>query len=125
MYDCLAEYDFVIGDRFKGGIHKNAMPWSHHVGVRALSLAGRMRYGVKVHDFHCGIRGIRKDALDKVEYKTTGMEFATEMIAEAARKDLKIKQVPVKLRKSAEGRKPKLRTVRDGLRHLNYILFDK
>ena len=124
MYDALSEYDFVIGDRFKGGIYKNAMPWSHHVGVRFLSLAGRLRYGVSVHDFHCGIRGIQKDALAKVEYKTTGMEFATEMIAEAARKKLSIKQVPAVLRKGAEGRSPKLRTIRDGFRHLKFILFD-
>lgn len=124
MYDALGEYDFVIGDRFKGGIHKNAMPWSHHVGVRILSLAGRLRYGVSVHDFHCGIRGIKKDALAKVEYKTTGMEFATEMIAEAARKKLSIKQVPAVLRKGAEGRSPKLRTIRDGFRHLKFILFN-
>ncbi|MBP5656212.1 glycosyltransferase family 2 protein [Candidatus Saccharibacteria bacterium] len=122
MYDYLAEYDFVIGDRFRGGIHKKAMPLSHHIGVRALSLAGRLRYGIKVHDYHCGIRGIRKDALEKVDYKTTGMEFATEMIAEAGRKKLSIKEIPVELRRGAEGRTPKLRTIRDGFRHLKYII---
>lgn len=124
MYDYLANYDFVIGDRFKGGIAKNAMPLSHHIGVRMLSLAGRIRYGVRVHDFHCGIRGIRKDALRKVEYRTTGMEFATEMIAEVGRKKLSVKEVPVKLRNGAEGRSPKLRTFRDGFRHLRYIILN-
>lgn len=123
MYDLLQKNDVVIGDRFKGGIERGAMPLSHHVGVRGLSLMGRMRYGTDVEDFHCGLRGIRNDALGKVNYKTTGMEFATEMIAEAVRNDLVIAQTPVALRNSVKGRRPKLNTIRDGFRHLNYIIW--
>ena len=123
MYDLLQKNDVVIGDRFKGGIERGAMPLSHHVGVRGLSLMGRMRYGTDVKDFHCGLRGIRSDALGKVNYRTTGMEFATEMIAEAVRNDLVIAQTPVALRNSVKGRRPKLNTIRDGFRHLNYIIW--
>lgn len=123
MYDLLQKNDVVIGDRFKGGIERGAMPLSHHVGVRGLSLMGRMRYGTDVKDFHCGLRGIRNDALGKANYKTTGMEFATEMIAEAVRNDLVIAQTPVALRNSVKGRRPKLNTIRDGFRHLNYIIW--
>lgn len=123
MYDLLQKNDLVIGDRFKGGIQKGAMPLSHHIGVRGLSLVGRIRYGTDVKDFHCGLRGIRNEALGRVDYKTTGMEFATEMIAEAVRNDLTIAQTPVILRNSVKGRRPKLNTIRDGFRHLNYIIW--
>ncbi len=123
MYAALQKYDLVIGDRFKGGIEKGAMPWSHHVGVKGLSAIARVRYGSKVRDFHCGLRGVRKDALCKMKLKTTGMEFATELIAEAERVDLTIGQVPTPLRKSVKGRRPKLNTIRDGFRHLYFILF--
>lgn len=123
MYDLLQENDVVIGNRFRGGIERGAMPLSHHFGVKGLSLAGRVRYGTDVKDFHCGLRGIRSDALGKVNYKTTGMEFATEMIAEAARNDLTIAQTPVALRNSVKGRRSKLNAIRDGFRHLNYIIW--
>ena len=137
MGDCDLTYDFtslegiyeglglcgvVIGNRFKGGIEKGAMSLSHHIGVRGLSWVARKKYKTDVYDFHCGLRGIRKDVLADMDYKTTGMEFATEMIAEAKRKGVEIAQVPVKLRKGIKGRKSKLRTVRDGFRHLYYIL---
>ncbi len=124
MYDRLALCDVVIGDRFKGGIAHRAMPLSHHIGVRGLSWVARKKYKTDVYDFHCGLRGIRKDSLAMMDYKTTGMEFATEMIAEAKRKGATIGQVPVELRRGVKGRKPKLRTVRDGFRHLRYILHD-
>lgn len=120
--------DFMTGDRFgkdkkgKRTMQHGAMSLSHRIGVPFLSWCGRMRYGVDIHDFHCGMRGIRKDALEKLEFKTTGMEFATEMIAEARRKGLRIGQVTVALRKSKYARTVKLRTVRDGLRHLIYIV---
>ena len=75
-----------------------------------------------VKDWHCGIRGIRKDALERIAFGTTGMEFATEMIAEASRKKLRIGQVTVPLKKAQNERQEKLRTVRDGFRHLFYIM---
>ena len=116
------QYDFITGNRFAGQMEKEAMMFSHKLGVPFLSFCSRVKFGVKIHDWHCGIRGIRKDAVEKCEFKTTGMEFATEMIAEASQKGLKIGEVSVPLRKSRNERTEKLRTVRDGLRHLWFIV---
>ena len=114
--------DFITGDRFAGQMEKGAMSWSHKLGVPFLSWCGRMKFGVKIHDWHCGIRGIRKDALQKLSLTTDGMEFATEMIAEANRKRLRIGEVSVPLKKARNEREEKLRTIRDGFRHLFYII---
>lgn len=136
--DCDSTYDFsnldplylplkekkvelIIGDRFAGKMEQGAMNVLHRIGVPFLSWLGRKKYGVAIHDFHCGIRGIRKDALDKCTFKTNGMEFATEMIAEASRKGLRIAEVSVPLKVSQKKRKTKLHTIRDGCRHLWYI----
>lgn len=116
------EYDFMTGNRFAGQMEKGAMSFSHRLGVPFLSWCGRVKFGVKIHDWHCGIRGIRRDSLEKIELKTDGMEFATEMIAEVSRKGLRIGEVSVPQRKSVAERHEKLRTVRDGFRHLWFIL---
>lgn len=115
-------YDMVIGDRFAGGIEKGAMPLSHKWGVRFLSWLGRLRFHTKVRDFHCGQRAFSREAAQSLSFQTEGMEFATEMIAKAAKLGLRIGQVPVTLRKCDYERKSKLRTIRDGMRHLQYIL---
>lgn len=120
--------DLVIGNRLgmnEGGIptmEPGAMSLSHKIGVPFLSWCGRVKFGVRVTDFHCGIRGIRKDAVRKCCYRTTGMEFATEMIAEAKKRGLRMEETEVALRVSKVERKEKLRTVRDGFRHLWYII---
>ena len=114
--------DFMTGDRFGGQMEYGAMSWSHKLGVPFLSWCGRVKFGVKIHDWHCGIRGIRKDALQKCSFHTTGMEFATEMIAEVSRKGLRIGEVSVPLKKAQNERQEKLRTIRDGFRHLWYIV---
>lgn len=123
MYYPLADgyFDMVIGNRYAGGIEKGAMPWTHKLGVRLLSFCGRKRFGVDVYDFHCGLRAVTRQAVEQLTFCTEGMEFATEMIAEAAGKKLRIRQVPIPLRKCEYKRKSKLRTVRDGFRHLRYI----
>lgn len=115
-------FDMMIGDRFSGGIEPGAMPPSHHIGVRALSAFGRWRFHTDVRDFHCGLRGLTAESVKKLKLSATGMEFATEMIAEAALAGLKIGQTPVRLRRCPKKRKPKLRTIRDGFRHLFLIL---
>ena len=124
IYLPLAEdkVDFMTGDRFGGQMEEGAMSWSHKLGVPFLSWCGRVKFGVKIHDWHCGIRGIRKDALQKLNLQTDGMEFATEMIAEASRKGLRIGEVSVPLKKAQNERQEKLRTIRDGFRHLWYIV---
>ena len=114
--------DFMTGDRFGGQMEDGAMSWSHKLGVPFLSWCGRVKFGVKIHDWHCGIRGIRKDALQKLNLQTDGMEFATEMIAEASRKGLRIGEVSVPLKRAQNERQEKLRTIRDGFRHLWYIV---
>lgn len=124
LYQPLVEnkVDFMTGDRFGGQMEDGAMSWSHKLGVPFLSWCGRVKFGVKIHDWHCGIRGIRKDALQKLNLQTDGMEFATEMIAEASRKGLRIGEVSVPLKKARNERQEKLRTIRDGFRHLWYIV---
>lgn len=124
LYKPLAEnkVDFMTGDRFAGQMEDGAMSWSHKLGVQFLSWCGRVKFDVKIHDWHCGIRGIRRDALQKLNLKTDGMEFATEMIAEASRKGLRIGEVSVSLKRAQNERKGKLRTIRDGFRHLWYIV---
>ena len=123
IYQPLAEnkVDFMTGDRFGGQMEDGAMSWSHKLGVPFLSWCGRVKFGVKIHDWHCGIRGIRKDALQKLNLQTDGMEFAAEMIAEASRKGLRIGEVSVPLKRAQNERQEKLRTIRDGFRHLWYI----
>ena len=124
IYQPLADHkvDFMTGNRFGGKMEDGAMSWSHKLGVPFLSWCGRVKFGVKIHDWHCGIRGIRKDALQKLNLQTNGMEFATEMIAEASRKGLLIGEVSVPLKKAQNERQEKLRTIRDGFRHLWYIV---
>lgn len=114
--------EFVIGDRFAGKMEQGAMSFLHRMGVPFLSWCGRKKFRVQIHDFHCGIRGIRKDALNRCSFHTNGMEFATEMIAEASWRGLRIAEVSVPLKVSQKKRKTKLHTIRDGFRHLWYII---
>lgn len=125
LYRPLAEnrYDMMIGDRMGGGLEKGAMSLAHRVGVRFLSALGRLRYHTKVRDFHCGLRGLTVEAVRRMEFRCGGMEFATEMIALAARSGMRIGQCPVILRRCRGKRKSKLRTLPDGFRHVRYILF--
>lgn len=115
------KYDIIIGDRFSGGIKKGAMPVSHRIGVKILSWIGRRKTGTSVRDFHCGLRAMTREAAEKMAFRAEGMEFATEMIASAARAGLRIGQCPVSLRKCTRKRKSKLRALPDGIRHLRYL----
>ncbi|MCR5702401.1 MAG: glycosyltransferase family 2 protein [Lachnospiraceae bacterium] len=116
------EADYMMGDRLNKNMEKGAMSISHKIGVRFLSACGRKKYKVNVRDFHSGLRGLTRDAALKMDLQTDGMEFATEMVAKAAASELKIEQTSIVLRKCMYKRESKLRTVRDGLRHLNYIV---
>lgn len=123
MYKLLASQkcDMIIGNRYAGGIESGSMPLSHKWGVRFLSFCGRVRFQTSIYDFHCGLRGLTRESAMTLNLHTTGMEFATEMIAEATRCRLHIEQLPVTLRKCTFNRSSKLRTIRDGFRHLRYI----
>ncbi|XZE18126.1 glycosyltransferase family 2 protein [Pirellulaceae bacterium SH449] len=121
-----AGYELVVGDRFAGGIAPGAMPWLHrYLGNPVLSLVGRLLFRSTVHDFHCGIRAFRRDAILSLNCKSTGMEFASEMIAKSALAGLKVGQVPARLRKAGRSRPPHLRPWRDGWRHLQYMLSER
>lgn len=115
-------YDLVIGDRLSEKNRRSAMNFIHRIGAVLLSEIGRRRIHTDVNDFHCGMRGIRKEALGRLKFHTEGMEFATEMIAEAVREGLRITQIPVTLRKCTVMRRSKLSIVRDGYRHLKYMI---
>lgn len=117
------DYDLVIGNRYKGGIEKGAMPFLHkYIGVPILSFYAKKKYKIKVNDFHCGLRGIKKASINNLNFKTEGMEFATEMIYLFAKNKKKIIEVPTILKKcSNKKRKPHLHTFRDGYRHLRFI----
>lgn len=115
--------DMVIGDRFANPPEPAAMSLSHRIGIPILSWLGRIRYRCNVRDFHCGLRGFRRAAVETLDLKTGGMEFATEIIGKASLAGLSIGQVPIVLHPDGRGGKPHLRTVRDGLRHLRLIFF--
>jgi glycosyltransferase involved in cell wall biosynthesis len=114
-------YDFVIGNRFKGKIEPGAMTWlRHYIGNPVLSAIFRLFFQTKVSDIHCGMRAITKTALDKLNLRTTGMEFASEMIIRAIQSELKIKELSINYYKRLG--KSKLRSFTDGWRHLRFML---
>src|SRR6266851_3759668 len=116
-------YDLVMGNRFLGGIESGAMPWSHRwVGNPVLTLISRVFFHTPVGDAHCGLRGFKKEAYERMRLRATGMEFASEMVIKASLKRMRIAEVPVTLRPDGRSRPPHLRTWRDGWRHLRFML---
>ena len=115
--------DLVMGNRFKGGVKKGAMPFLHkYLGNPVLSFIGRLFFKSEIGDFHCGLRGFSKEAYYKMELKTTGMEFASEMIVKASLKKMEIAEVPTILSPDGRSRPPHLNTWRDGWRHLRFLI---
>jgi hypothetical protein len=115
--------ELVMGNRFRGGIAAGAMPVLHRrLGNPVLSFLGRAFFGVPVGDFHCGLRGFRRDAILALGLTAPGMEFASEMVVKAAIARLDIREVPTTLRPDGRSRPPHLRTWRDGWRHLRFLL---
>lgn len=116
-------FDLVMGNRFKGGIKKGAMPFLHrYLGNPVLSFIGRLFFKSKIGDFHCGLRGFSKEAFNKMNLQTTGMEFASEMIVKSSLKGLRITEVPTILSPDGRTRPPHLNTWRDGWRHLRFLV---
>jgi len=115
--------DLVMGNRFKGGIAPGAMPKLHrYLGNPVLSFVGRLFFRSPIGDFHCGLRGFRKDSALKLGLQATGMEFASEMVVKATLAKQKITEVPTTLAKDGRSRPPHLRSWRDGWRHLRFLL---
>jgi glycosyltransferase involved in cell wall biosynthesis len=116
-------YDLVMGNRFQGGIKPGAMPPLHrYVGNPVLSGLGRLFFRSPCQDFHCGLRGFRKETITGLDLRTTGMEFASEMVVKASLHNLRICEVPTTLSPDGRNRKPHLRSWRDGWRNLRFLL---
>jgi len=115
--------ELVMGNRFRGGIEKGAMPFLHrYLGNPVLTALGRLFFHSPCRDFHCGLRAFRKDSYERMNIRSTGMEFASEMVVKASLLRMKVSEVPTTL--SADGRShpPHLRTWHDGWRHLRFLL---
>ena len=118
-----AGYDLVIGNRFKGGIAPDAMPALHrYLGNPVLTGIGRLFFRTPCGDFHCGLRGFSKAAIQRLDLRTTGMEFASETVVKASLHGLRTTEVPTTLSVDGRNRRPHLRTWRDGWRHLRFLL---
>jgi len=116
-------YDLVMGNRFQGGILPGAMPFLHRfLGNPGLSWLGRLFFKCPIGDFQCGLRGFRKDAIDKLNLQTLGMEFSSEMVVKATLFNLRIAEIPTVLSPDGRDRSPHLRTWRDGWRYLRFLL---
>ena len=116
-------YELVIGNRFTGSIKPTAMPFlNKYLGNPFLSFIGRLFVRSEIGDFHCGLRGFNREALLALDLKTTGMEFASEMIIVATVNHLRITEVPVVLSPDGRSRPSHLRPWRDGWRHLKFLL---
>jgi glycosyltransferase involved in cell wall biosynthesis len=118
--------DLVMGCRMPAGggkIDPGAMPWKHRwIGNPVLTFVGRLLFRCPAHDFHCGLRALTKQAFEKMDLRTTGMEFASEMVIKASLRGLRIEEVPITLHKDGRSRPPHLRSWRDGWRHLRFML---
>jgi glycosyltransferase involved in cell wall biosynthesis len=116
-------HDLVMGNRFLGGIAKGAMPFLHkYLGNPVLTRIGRVLFRSPCKDFHCGLRGFDRQKILALDLRTTGMEFASEMIVKATLNNLRIAEIPTTLSVDGRDRRPHLRTWRDGWRHLRFLL---
>lgn len=116
-------YDLVMGNRFRGGIQPGAMPWlNRYLGNPVLTGIGKLFFPNPCGDFHCGLRGFNKATIEALNLRTTGMEFASEMVVKAALYRLRITEVPTTLSPDGRSRPPHLRRWRDGWRHLRFLL---
>ncbi|MFY9855806.1 MAG: glycosyltransferase family 2 protein [Terracidiphilus sp.] len=116
-------YDLVMGNRFQGGIMQGAMPWKNrYIGNPILSAIGKVLFRAEVGDFHCGLRGFSTSAFQQMDLRTTGMEFASEMVIKAKLMGMKMTEVPTTLSPDGRSRPPHLLPYRDGWRHLRFML---
>ncbi len=116
-------YDLVMGNRFAGKIEPGAMPPLHkYLGNPVLSAIGQIFFRIPVRDFHCGLRAFRRDSILALNLRTTGMEFASEMVVKSSLAGLRMTEVPTTLSPDGRSRPPHLRSWRDGWRHLRFLL---
>jgi hypothetical protein len=118
-----AGFDFVVGNRFEGELEPGAMPFlNHYLGTPVLTGVMNLLFSTGIGDTNCGMRGLTKDAFERMGLKADGMEFATEMIVKASLLKMRIAEVPCDLHKDLRDRPPHLRRWRDGWRHLRFML---
>lgn len=116
-------YDLVMGNRFLGGIQPGAMPNLHrYLGNPVLTAIGRLFFKSPSGDFHCGLRGFNREAMLGLDLRTTGMEFASEMVVKSTLHNLRITEVPTTLQPDGRSRPPHLRSWRDGWKHLRFLM---
>jgi glycosyltransferase involved in cell wall biosynthesis len=116
-------FDLVNGNRFRGGIQPGAMPWLHRrLGNPVLSFIGRRLYGTPCGDIYCGLRGFNRERIVALDIRSSGMEYAIEMLVKATMHGLRVTEVPTTLSPDARGREPHLRTWSDGWRSLRLLL---
>jgi len=112
--------ELVMGDRMDN-IQPGAMPWMHrYIGNPALSGILNLFFKTGIRDAHCGMRALRRDVLPRLDLRTPGMEFASEMVIRASKEDLDIRELPIHYH--PRGGESKLSTFRDGWRHLRFLL---
>ncbi|MCX8065810.1 MAG: glycosyltransferase family 2 protein [Candidatus Hydrogenedentes bacterium] len=117
-----AGYQLVIGSRIKGKIAKNAMPFLHrYIGTPMMTFLANILFKTKISDINSGMRGVTREALRKLDLHSEGMEFASEMVAKAKWAGVNIVEVPISFYPDQRGRRPHLRTLRDGWRHLQLM----
>jgi len=115
--------ELVMGNRFRGGIAPGAMPALHrYLGNPVLSGIGRLFFRSRIGDFHCGLRGFRRDSVLRLGLQASGMEFASEMVVKATLAGQRVEEVPTRLSRDGRSRRPHLRSWRDGWRHLRFLL---
>ena len=115
--------DMVMGLRLRGTIHKGAMlPLHRYVGNPVLTGILNLFYRSGVSDAHCGMRAFKRDALRSLDLRTSGMEFASEMVIRASKAGLTIDEIPDRVSPAAAASPKAQHLVRDGWRHLRFLL---
>ena len=116
-------YDVVMGNRFRGEIKPKAMPWHHkYIGNPGLTALLNLFFRAGIGDSHCGMRGFTRAVYERMDLRSTGMEFASEFVIKAAQLGARITEIPITLWPDKRGRPPHLRSFRDGWRHLRFML---
>lgn len=115
--------DLVMGNRLRGEIKPGAMPWHHHyIGTPVMSAILNTFFHAGIGDVNCGMRGFTKELYNRLDLRTTGMEFASEFAIKTARSGARVAEIPITLWPDKRGRPPHLRSFRDGWRHLRFML---
>lgn len=116
-------YDLVVGNRLNDYMEKGAMPILHrYLGTPVISKIGNAVYNIGIKDFNSGLRGYNKEKIESVNLVSPGFEYATEMLIKARKNNLKLTEVDIRFRKDKRGRKPHLRPISDGIRHLKVLI---